>query len=172
VLDAVKAGVLVFTAAILQASVFADVDILGGTPDLLLVVLVCVALLRGSVYGAVCGFFGGLILDIADLGALGITSLLLTLLGYWIGRYGETTGRGRSRAVYLVVPLATFLYALGGLFVHAILGQPAPARAVLLDSLFQGIVLNLILTWPVYRLGRLLFRSRDRSERVPVQIIG
>jgi hypothetical protein len=45
------------------------------------------------------------------------------------------------------------------------LGEPAPARAVLLDSLFQSIALNLLLTWPLYRLARRLLRSQERSDR-------
>ena len=58
-------------------------------------ILVSVALLRGAVTGAVTGFFAGLIVDVATLGTLGLTALLLTLVGYWVGRYGETTGRAR-----------------------------------------------------------------------------
>ena len=65
-------------------------------PDLLLVMLVAVALLRGSMFGAIGGFFAGLLVDTASLGTLGLTSLVLTIAGYWIGRYGETTGRDRA----------------------------------------------------------------------------
>ncbi len=101
--DALKVGVLVFLAAILQVSVFSSVDILRGTPDLLLVTLVAVALLRGSVVGAAAGFWGGLVIDTANLATLGLTSLLLTLVGYWVGRYGETTGHERTHA-----PLRSF----------------------------------------------------------------
>ncbi len=171
--DPIKAAALVFFAAILQTSVFSDVQILGGTPNLLLVALVSVALLRGSIAGAVAGFFAGLIVDTANLGTLGVTSLLLTVFGYWIGRYGETTGRDRTHAPFLAVAVVTFVYALGTLLLHAILGQPAPARAVLLDSLFQGIALNLLLTWPVHRLARRLLRPLERGDRTQeVSLIG
>ena len=101
--DALKVGVIVFLAAILQVSVFSSVDILRGTPDLLLVTLVAVALLRGSVVGAAAGFWGGLAIDTANLATLGLTSLLLTLVGYWVGRYGETTGHERTHAPFLSV---------------------------------------------------------------------
>jgi len=50
-----------------------------------------------------------------------------------------------------------------------VLGDPAPARAVLWSTLFQGIALNLILTWPVYALARLVlptFDRRDRADRI------
>jgi rod shape-determining protein MreD len=165
--DAAKAAALLFLAVILQAAVFSDVRILGGTPDLLLVVIVVVALLRGALFGAVAGFAAGLLLDVATLGSLGFTSLLLTLAGYWIGRYGETTGRDRSHAPFLAVAVITFLYAFGTLFLHFVLGEPAPAEHVLVDTLFQTIALNLILTAPLYALLRRAFRQpQARPERV------
>jgi len=165
VIDGVKAAALVFLAAILEVSVFSDVKILGGIPDLLLVTVVAVALLRGSITGAVLGFFAGLVVDTATLETLGLSSLLLTLIGYWVGRYGETTGRDRTHAPFLSVAVVTFLYALGGLALRFVLGEPAPARLVLLDSLFQGIALNLLLTWPVYAVVRRLLPLRVRATR-------
>jgi rod shape-determining protein MreD len=69
-IGAAKAAVLVFLAAILEVSVFSDVKILGGVPDLLLVTIVAVALLRGSIAGACLGFFAGLVVDTATLETL------------------------------------------------------------------------------------------------------
>jgi rod shape-determining protein MreD len=165
VIDGAKAAALVFLAAILEVSVFSDVKILGGVPDVLLVTVVAVALLRGSVAGACLGFFAGLVVDTATLETLGLSSLLLTLIGYWVGRYGETTGHDRTHAPFLSIAIVTFLYALGGLALRFVLGEPAPARLVLLDSLFQGIALNLILTWPVYAVTRWLLPLRVRVTR-------
>src|SRR5581483_2412243 len=105
--DAAKSAALVFLAAILQASVFSSVEILNGTPDLLLVAIICVALLRGPVVGAAAGFWGGILLDTANLATLGVTSLLLTISGYWTGRYGETTGRDRAHAPFVSVAVIT-----------------------------------------------------------------
>ena len=163
--DGLKIGLAVFVSAILQVAVFSDVDILGGTPDLLLVTLVAVSLLRGSIAGALAGFFGGLIIDTATLEILGLTSLLLTLVGYWVGRYGETTGRDRTHAPFLAVVVVTFGFALGALALRFVLGEPAPARDVLLDTLLQGIVLNLVLTLPVYAVIRRLLPPRGRGAR-------
>jgi rod shape-determining protein MreD len=155
--DGAKAGVLLFVAALVQVSLLAQVDILGGTPDLLLVTLVAVAFQRGSIAGAAGGFFGGLIVDTATLETLGLTSLALTIAGYWIGRYGETTGRGRGYAPYLSVVAATVLYALGALVVHFVLGDSTSARVVLVEALAPSIVLNVLLAPPVYALTRRLF---------------
>ena len=164
-ISGVKVAVLVFVVSILDVSVFSDVKILGGVPDLLLVTVVAVALLRGAVTGACAGFFAGLVVDTATLETLGLSSLLLTLIGYWVGRYGETTGHDRTHAPFLSVAIVTLLYALGGLALRFVLGEPAPARVVLLDSLFQGIALNLLLTVPIYAVVRRLLPPRLRVMR-------
>ena len=172
VLDAVKAAVLLFVAAIMQVSIFAQVHVFGAAPDVLLVMLVAVALLRGAIAGAVGGFFAGLLVDTASLGQLGLTSLVLTVAGYWLGRYGETTGRDRFHAPFLSVAVVTILYSLGLLLVHFVLGERAPAGAML-RGLLPAIALNLILTAPVYALVRRLLRPLDHGDlATEVQLLG
>ena len=170
--DGVKAAALLFVAAVAQVSVFSQIHVFGAVPDVLLVSLVGFALLRGSVAGAVGGFFAGLIVDTASLGTLGLTSLVLTLAGYWIGRYGETTGRDRFHAPFLSVAVVTVLYSFGLLIVHFVLGERAPAGAML-RGLGPAIVMNLILTAPVYALARRLLRPLERSDlATEVQLLG
>ena len=170
--DGVKIAVLLFVAAVAQVSVFSQIDVFGAAPDLLLVTLVAVSLLRGSVAGACGGFFAGLIVDTASLGALGLTSLVLTLAGFWIGRYGETTGRDRAHAPYLSIAIVTAVYEVGLLVVHFVLGETAPAGAVF-ASLLPAVILNLIVTGPIYALVRRALRPLERTElSAEVQLLG
>ena len=169
--DAAKAAGLVFLVAILQVSIFNTVTILGGTPDVLLVTLIALALLRGSILGAGCGFFAGILVDTATLGTLGVTSLLLTLAGYWTGRYGETTGRDKSHAPLLAVAVITALYAFGGLVLRFLLGEEVSPGAVLLDSLPPSLLLNLLLTVPVYALARRLVGTGRLPRAQEVRLI-
>jgi rod shape-determining protein MreD len=167
--DGLKAFALLFVAAIVQVSLLSSLSVAGGYPQLLLVTLVAVALLRGAVFGAAGGFVGGLLVDTATLQTLGLTSLILTVGGYWIGRYGETTGRDRTHAPYVSVAVVTVLYAVGATLLHFMLGDAVSARAVLLESLVPTIVFNLVLTAPVYWLTRKLLRPaewRDRAQEV------
>jgi rod shape-determining protein MreD len=169
---AARIGALVFVAVILQVSILAPVTILGGTPDILLVSLVCLALLRGSIAGAVAGFVGGLLVDVATLGTLGVTALLLTVAGYWAGRYGETTGRDRLRAVPLAVAVITIAIAIGGLGLHYMLGDTVSAHRALITTLLPAVPLNVVLAWPVNRLCRAILRPPAPTERAPeVQVL-
>ena len=172
-LEPFKVAVLMFVAAILQVTIFSQIDILGGYPDVVLLTLVAVALLRGSIYGAAAGFFAGLIVDTANLATLGVTSLLLTIAGYWIGRYGETTGRDRAHAPYVSVAVATILVQFGALILHYLLGDPVSAKAVLIETLPPKVALNLLLTLPVYALTRrLLAVARPVETATEVRLLG
>jgi rod shape-determining protein MreD len=172
-LDALKAAILLFFVAVVQVSLLSSVDVFGGMPNLLLVTIVAVALLRGSVFGATGGFFGGLLLDTANLETLGLTSLVLTIGGYWIGRYGETTGRDRTHAPFVSVAVVTVLYAVGVLVLHFLIGDPVSGRRILLESLVPTIAFNLILTAPVYWLVTKVLPPLDWRERAgEVRLLG
>ena len=137
----------------------------------MLVTLVAVALTQGSIFGAVTGFWAGLLLDIARLGTLGFTSLLLTLAGFWIGRYGETTGRDRAHAPLLSVAVVTVLYAVGSLVMHFLLREPAPARVVLVEELPGDDRAEPPAHVPVFALVSRLFAAPD--ARAPeVEFVG
>ena len=168
--DALKAAVVFFVAVVLQSAIVSSIEPGGGTADLVLVTLTAVALLRGAVFGAVVGFYAGFLLDAADLETLGLSSLLLTLAGYWIGRYGETTGRDRAHAPLLAIAVVTVLFALGSLAMHYVLGDPVSARAGLVDALPAEIVLNLLLTIPVYALCRRIFARPGARPAVEVEL--
>jgi rod shape-determining protein MreD len=171
--DAGKTALVVFVAALLQVSIVASIEPLGGTPDLLLVSLVALALLRGPIVGAAAGFFGGLLVDTMTLETLGVTSLLLTVAGYWIGRYGETTGRDRAHAPLLSVFVVTVLYAASALSLHFMLGDDVSARHVLIDSLPPTILANLVLTFPAYAVVRRVVRPPAPAERTrEVRLLG
>ena len=169
-LDALKLAAIVLVAAILQVAVFGGWEVAGGSPDLLLVAVVGVALLRGTLAGAIVGFFGGLVADTATLGTLGLTSLLLTGAGYWAGRYGETTGRDRSHAPVVSVAVVTVLYTLGAVILHVVLGDEVALGRVLGSALLAGVAFNVLLTFPVYALCRRLLgpppSSLDRAREV------
>jgi rod shape-determining protein MreD len=169
--SAIVAGI-VFVAVLLQATIFASLDVLGGTPDVLLLALLGIALLRGAITGAVAGFSGGLLLDVVTLDTLGVTALILALAGYWTGRYTETTGRGRAHAPILSVVVVTILVALLGFFLHFLLGEEVSIRRALVEALVAGLGLNLIFGGPVFALCRSLLERGGAQRTVEVRLLG
>ena len=165
--DALKAATVVFTAAMLQTVIVSSLVVGGGAPDLLLVVVISLGLLRGSVSGAAFGFLGGLIIDLMALDTLGIAALVLTLAGFWAGRYAETTGRGRRLAPLTAVGVITVLAAVFGFVLHYLLGVDVVARHALVTVLVPTLALNLLLALPVHALVRAITGKGSGIEAAP-----
>ena len=163
--DVLKAPGLVLLAALLQVSVLWTVEVSNGHPDLLLVLVVVLALVRGPMTGAVAGFAAGLFLDVATFSTLGISSLLLTLAGYWSGRLGSIMSKSSPHPPLIAVGLATVAVALGSAFLHFVLGSTIGASELLGRVLLPTLALNLLLAYPVYRLVCRLFPRIPRTAR-------
>lgn len=162
-----RAVALVFVLSLLQAVVFSSTPVLGGAPNVLLVAIVAVGLIRGSIAGAVAGFGGGVLVDLVTLDTLGVTSLVLTLAGFWAGRYGETTGRGRETAPITAVAVITVLAAIFGFALRYLLGEEVVAHQALITALLPALVLNVVLAFPIHRLVRRMLGERHVVERTP-----
>jgi rod shape-determining protein MreD len=159
-----KGTAIVFVAAMLQVVIVSSLLVSGGAADLLLVTVVALGLARGAIAGSVFGFLGGLVVDVITLDTLGLASLVLTLAGFWAGRYGETTGRDRRLAPLVAVGSLTILAAAFGVVLRYLLGEDVVVRHALLGSLAPTFVLNLLLAVPVYRLVRALVGEGLRLE--------
>lgn len=166
-----RSTALVFAAALLQAVIVSSVVVGGGSADLLLLVVISFGLLRGSVPGAVAGFAGGLVVDLLTLETLGLTSLVLTLAGFWAGRYGETTARGRRVPPLVAAGVITVLAALFGLALHYMLGYDVDARHALLTALPPALVGNLLLVLPVHSFVRWALREPELEPAAEVEVV-
>lgn len=164
-LEAVKAGVTLLLAALVQVSIVGWIEVAEGHPDVVLVVLVAVALLRGPIVGAAGGFWAGIVLDTAALETFGLTSLLLTLVGYWAGRFGDVTTRSSAHPPLIAVALATLGFAFGSAILHFMLGESISAGHFFAGVLVPSLALNMLLAYPLYGLCRRIFPPPTRMRR-------
>ena len=79
-------AVLIILLFALQISLFGNLDLVGATPNLMMVVCVSFAMLRGSRSGMITGFFCGLLTDAFTTGPVGLYALLFLYTGFFSGR--------------------------------------------------------------------------------------
>jgi rod shape-determining protein MreD len=165
--DVVKTALLLTLAAMAQIAIVNAFELVEGRADVVLLCVVGVALLRGPVFGACAGFYAGLIVDVGTLGNLGLTSLLLTLAGYWVGRFGQSTSNEKNQVarVLIAVTLATIGVAVGELVVHLLLGESVPVGTVVARAVLPTLALNVVLALPAYAVLRRLFPPPVRPVR-------
>jgi rod shape-determining protein MreD len=159
---------LVFFAVILQISGFGDIRVLGGNADLVPLIVAAIALFTGSLSGAIAGFSAGLLLDLAIGQHLGASSLVLTAMGYWVGRYREIRDPAHGLIPVPVAAVATLGYVVGMAAVSFMLEIDANVSPVVFREMLMTVVLNSLLALPFFALVRRVLRpvlAVDPSER-------
>lgn len=147
---------------LLEVSVMPYLRLLDGVPDLVAPMVVGVAMLRGTLVGALTGFTAGLALELtAPVGTLGALALLYLAVGAYAGRYCE-----RRESQTLIAPLVLSVAAagvvqVGYVAIHLLLGVDIGAAELATRVLLPVLGLTLLLSPPVL-LGarRLLGESR------------
>lgn len=95
---------------LLQSTLLGYVRIYNVKPNLLVIFVVCVALLRGNVEGASVGFFSGMILDMSFGKFLGFYTLLGLYLGLAVGSVNRRLYRDNFFVVVFFTFIATIFY--------------------------------------------------------------
>jgi rod shape-determining protein MreD len=154
----VRLVLLAVGAVVLQVSGVAQFHILGATADITPLVVGAVALLTGSVPGAVMGFWVGLLLDLSLGQRLGVTSLVLAPAGYAVGRYQELREPSmRVVALRLGAAISVFYVAAVGA-VNFIIEPGITVSPLTVRSMAVTVVLNTIVAGPVFWLCHLWLR--------------
>ncbi|MGF7236267.1 MAG: rod shape-determining protein MreD [Frankia sp.] len=117
-------GAALVVAIIVQLVVIGPLHLPFGRPDLVLVLLACIALVEGPATGAVLGFGAGLLGDLLSLHVLGQLALVFCLVGYLVGMLGPEVD-GSVAASLVVIAAAAAVTTLGYAATSAILGDPA-----------------------------------------------
>ena len=120
-----RLGALVFTALVLQVSLFSRFSFDGARPDVMILVAVVGGFVCGADRGAVIGFTAGLAYDLVLSTPLGLSAFVYTLVGYTVGAVGSSVVRSAPWIGPVVVAVGSaagmVMYAL----VAEVLGQAA-----------------------------------------------
>ncbi|MEA2397440.1 MAG: hypothetical protein QOK25_996 [Thermoleophilaceae bacterium] len=178
---AIRAGLLVLLGVVIQISGLAEIRVLGAAPDVTPLIVAAVALFAGSVPGAVTGFCVGLLLDLALGQNVGSSSLVLTAVGYGVGRYGELRDPAHGLIAIPVGAAASAGYLIAFAAVNFMLQIETSVSALVVRDAIVTTILNAILAVPVFGGIRRLLRPvlltqpggrRRRAEPLPTGPIG
>ena len=138
-------AVLVQTAALSQLSLF------GAVPDIAPLVVVSAALLVGPVNGALFGFGVGLLVDVALVQTLGVSSLVYVTVGWYAGRLRETLRDPQATLLPLAAgAFATLMSLVMFSLIQFLLGVQAPVSVELLRQIVSTALITTLLALPVH----------------------
>jgi rod shape-determining protein MreD len=153
---ALLARVAVFAAIVVffQIGVVSEVPVFGVNVDLSPLMVAFIGLLCGSTLGAAAGFAVGLLVDLALVQTLGVTSLIFTLIGFWSGRLRELRDPQAALTPLLVGAAASAVSLIGYSLIEFMLGIDSPVSLELLRQIVLGIVVNTIVALPMWAIVR------------------
>ncbi len=149
---------LLTLAALTQTTALAGISLFGAHPDLVFLLVVGWAFLRGPAEGSVWAFVGGLLLDLLSGGPLGGFSLALLAAAILAGQpWGRELGSTLFR-LWLLTLVACFLYHLVLLLATSVTGHPVNWQYglshVTAPSAVANSLLALVVHWPLVWLDR------------------
>ncbi len=139
---------------LLQLVAVSQIAVFGVPADLGPLLAAFVGLLGGSLAGATFGFSFGLLIDVALLQTIGITSLVLTGVGYGAGRLLELRDPAHGLVPIAVAATATAAYAVAVSLIQFLLGVEAPVSVELLRQIVSTALLATLLALPVHGVVR------------------
>ena len=154
---------ILLIAAVVQSAWLEDVLILGGRPDLVLLLVVTWSIIRGAHEGVVWGFVGGICCDLLSGGSFGLWTLSLTAVGLlagqpWVHALGPTVMR-----LALMSALGTILGHLILLVLMILLGYVVDFGRGFQTVAIPAAALNFLLS-PFAFTFLVWFHQRSRTQ--------
>ena len=144
-------------AVLLQVAVMPYVNVGDGIPDLIAPTVVVIAMLRGTLVGAITGFGMGLLVELASpVGTMGVLALCYLVIGAWCGRYCSREESSTLAAPLVLSVAAALVVQIGVMIFQLLLGTRMPATEFLGDVLLPTLALTALLSPPVLLVGRRL----------------
>jgi rod shape-determining protein MreD len=172
----VRLVAITILTVVIETAGLSGVRVLGGTVDLVPLAVGGVALWSGSIAGAAVGFAVGLLLDMLLGQQVGASSLVLTPLGYWVGRYGEQNEPSHGLLPLAVAPATTAAYLAGVAIVSFLLAFDAHLSIYAFRDMFMTVLLNTIVALPTFWLIRRILRpvlkldpARRKRRATPIE---
>jgi rod shape-determining protein MreD len=149
-----RVAILSVVVVFVQISVVSEVPVFGVSIDLSPLLVAFTGLLCGSMLGALTGFGVGLLIDLALMQTLGVTSLTFTIVGYGAGRLRELRDPQAALTPLLIGAAAAACAMVGYSLIEFLLGVDAPVSLELLREIVVGVVVDTVVAIPMWAFVR------------------
>ena len=169
-----KISIIIFLAIIffiiffLQANVFQAFTINGIMPNLFVIFVLFIGLSANMPTGVAFGVVGGLIIDFVYSKTIGITAVMLCLVGYLGAYFDKNFSKENKITIIIMVAVATLIYEIGYYGLNTvILGFDAEimnfAKIVFIEILYN-VLLTIILYPLIQKAGYAIDRAFKQNN--------
>jgi rod shape-determining protein MreD len=154
----VRVGGLLLLAVVLQVSAFSQLTFFDGHADLVVLTVAAIAYYAGSLSGCAAGFSAGLLIDLLTGATMGASSLVLTAVGYGVGRFREVRDPSHGLMPLAVGTVATACWVVAFAAVSLMLDIGARVSPLVIRDMILTVLLNALLALPIFTGCRRILR--------------
>ena len=152
--------ICIYVFTVLQSTILDYIKIFNIKPNLLIILIIAVALLRGNVEGAVVGFFTGLAQDIASGKVIGYYALLGMYLGLLVGSVNKRLYRENLFVIIFFTFVASIVYESAvfflSIYLHGHRDLFFPFRYIILPEAIYNCIFSvfmfILVIWMHYKI--------------------
>ncbi len=142
-------AILIFIFVTAQVTLLNKFSIFGVSPNLVIILIVSISLLKGKTDGAVVGFSAGLCMDAVIGVALGYHALVGMLLGLVLGNINKRLFKENILVMAFCTFLSTYIFESAIIFASYLLGLKiefiATLKTVILPESLVNCVLGIVI---------------------------
>jgi len=157
-------SIMLLVANILQSTVFDVIRIRGISPNFNVMLIVSLALLRGSKEGSIIGFFAGLLMDIVFSTTRGYLGIIGACIGYFCGKFNKDFYKENLILPFILTLISTIIYGFMVSFPFLLRGKINYIYFIK-NIIFPEMVYTMILSIIVYQVVYMINEKIEQNEK-------
>lgn len=159
-----------FLIYFVQVNFFNWFTIAGVKPNLFVIYVLVIGLFVGKKAGAISGFLCGLYIDIINGRFVGISAIMLALIGFLAEYMNKNVSTDNKITIILIVIANTLAYEvayyIGSIWKLSVSLEMIPFMKILCIEVFYNVMLTIILYPSIQKLGIYLFETFNNKKRL------
>lgn len=152
-----------FIIFFLQANVFQSFTIAGIMPNLFVIFILFIGLYGNTTLGISFGVVGGIIIDLIYSKTIGITAIMLCIIGYLGAWFDRNFSKENKMTIIFMTGLATVIYEIGYYALSSIILKFTPEIWAFIKILIVELIYNILLVILFYPLMQKTGYAIDRT---------
>lgn len=162
-------GVLVFVLSlvcfVLQTTALQHISLADVVPNLMLILVVSLAYIKGNNMGMLAGIICGLLSDFIFGGLIGINSLIGLIIGYLAGFSHKIYSPEDVTFPVLITAAADFLYGVLYFILHFLFRNRLHFSYYLRRIILPEVVYTVVVSAIIYKVVQQMFLSAERKKK-------
>lgn len=155
---------IVLLCFLMQTTVFHHIALAGEVPNLILIVVVAVAYMRGRMEGMYVGFASGMLIDLIYGDIVGMNAILFVVIGYVVGFCNEIYYRDEISVPLIIIAICDFMFNFAYYVFNFLLRGRLDVLYYIWRTILPEVVYTVLVAVVLYRLLHSLNYYLEQKE--------